>query len=144
MIEFDPDVRGGDGFAIARDILESGRALETMNAIIDAQGRRNFDHNHPGLAKFAHEVKAEKPGIVVGIDNLQIARIARIAGAPKVPGAGVDLMFKLGDKVQQDDVLYRVYAEHHSDLIFTIQECQKSNGYVVGDGSELLHAFVEF
>ena len=27
MIEADPDVRGGDGFAIARDILDSGRAL---------------------------------------------------------------------------------------------------------------------
>ncbi|HRC39297.1 MAG TPA: thymidine phosphorylase family protein, partial [Rubrivivax sp.] len=27
VIEFDPDVRGGDGYRIARDILESGRAL---------------------------------------------------------------------------------------------------------------------
>jgi hypothetical protein len=41
MIEFDPDVRGGDGLRIARDILDSGRALAKMNAIIDAQGRRN-------------------------------------------------------------------------------------------------------
>ena len=41
MIEFDPDVRGGDGWRIARDILESGRALARMNAIIDAQGRRD-------------------------------------------------------------------------------------------------------
>jgi thymidine phosphorylase len=28
IIEFDPDVRGGQGYAIARDILDSGRALE--------------------------------------------------------------------------------------------------------------------
>jgi thymidine phosphorylase len=40
VIEFDPDVRGGDGWRIARDILESGRALAQMDAIIDAQGRR--------------------------------------------------------------------------------------------------------
>ena len=40
VIEFDPDVRGGDGWRIARDILESGRALAQMEAIIDAQGRR--------------------------------------------------------------------------------------------------------
>ena len=40
VIEFDPDVRGGDGFAIARDILDSGRALAKMNQIIDAQGQR--------------------------------------------------------------------------------------------------------
>jgi len=40
IIEFDPDVRGGSGYAIARDILDSGRALARMHAIIDAQGRR--------------------------------------------------------------------------------------------------------
>ena len=40
VIEFDPDVRGGDGYRIAREILDSGRALAQMNAIIDAQGRR--------------------------------------------------------------------------------------------------------
>ena len=38
IIEFDPDVRGGRGFTIARDILDSGRALEKMHAIIAAQG----------------------------------------------------------------------------------------------------------
>ena len=41
VLEFDPDVRGGQGFAIARDILDSGRALAKMNAITDAQGRRH-------------------------------------------------------------------------------------------------------
>ena len=38
IIEFDPDVRGGRGFTIARDILDSGRALEKMRAIMAAQG----------------------------------------------------------------------------------------------------------
>lgn len=35
--EFDPDIRGGNGYAIARDILDSGRALEMMNKIIKAR-----------------------------------------------------------------------------------------------------------
>ena len=144
MIEFDPDVRGGDGFAIARDILDSGRALDKMNAIIEAQGRKPFDHNHLQLAHYVYEVKAEAAGCVIGIDNLQIARVARIAGAPKVPTAGVDLVCKLGAPVQAGDVLYRVYAEHHSDLIFAIQQCQKSSGYTLGAASELVHAYVEF
>ena len=50
VIEFDPDVRGGEGFPIARDILDSGRALAKMHAIIDAQGRRDFDPDRPDLA----------------------------------------------------------------------------------------------
>ena len=40
ILEFDPDVRGGQGYTLARDILESGRALEKMRAIIAAQGER--------------------------------------------------------------------------------------------------------
>ena len=40
IIEFDPDVRGGQGYAIARDILESGRACVKMNDIIQAQGSK--------------------------------------------------------------------------------------------------------
>ena len=46
--------------------------------------------------------------MVAGIDNQQIARIARLAGAPKVQGAGVDLLCKLGDAVVSGQPLYRV------------------------------------
>jgi len=73
VIEFDTDVRGGDGYRIARDILESGRALAQMNAIIAAQGRRTPPE--PGALVF--DVPAPKSGVVVAIDNLRLARIAR-------------------------------------------------------------------
>ena len=37
ILEFDPDVRGGQGYTLARDILESGRALEKMRVdVIEA------------------------------------------------------------------------------------------------------------
>jgi thymidine phosphorylase len=96
VIEFDPDVRGGDGWRIARDILESGRALAQMEAIIDAQGRRG---ELPALGELTHEMKALNAGKVCAIDNLRLARIARLAGAPQVMGAGVDLLHKVGDPV---------------------------------------------
>ena len=86
MLEFDPDVRGGDGYAIARDILDSGRALKKMRSIIAAQGGKPFDHNHPPLARLSFDVLADCDAVVTGIDNLQLARIARLAGAPKVQG----------------------------------------------------------
>ena len=101
LIECDPDVRGGDGYAIARDILDSGRALRRMEDIIAAQGSKGFDHHHPQLGPLTFEVCAPASGTVVGIDNFQIARVARLAGAPKVQGAGVDLMHKLGATVAQ-------------------------------------------
>ena len=144
MLEFDPDVRGGDGFAIARDILDSGRALAKMDAIIHAQGGKPFDHNAPQLARLAFEVMADADGLVAGIDNHQLARIARLAGAPKMQGSGVDLLKKLGDPVRKGEPLYRVHADYPADLDFARQASARASGYAIGGADEMPHLFVEF
>ncbi len=128
VIEFDPDVRGGDGWRIARDILESGRALAQMEALIDAQGRRT-DPPVPG--PLTHEAPAAQAGTVAAIDNLRLARIARLAGAPQVAGAGVDLLAKVGDTVRAGQPLYRIHACHAADLGFARDLAQLDNGYRV-------------
>jgi thymidine phosphorylase len=115
-----------------------------MNAIIAAQGAKAFDYHHPPLGLLTYEVCASATGVVTGIDNLQVARIARLAGAPKVAGAGIDLFHKLGDTVSEGDVLYRVHASYQSDLAFARQACDKSTGYALGVASDVPHAFVEF
>jgi thymidine phosphorylase len=144
MIEFDPDVRGGDGFSIARDILDSGRALSKMDDIIRAQGDRRFDHNAPQLGGLGFEVLAPADGVVTGIDCLQLARIARLAGAPKVKGAGVELYRKLGETVSQGEVLYRVYAGFPADRDFAQQASERVSGFSIGTADEVPHVFVEF
>ena len=144
LIECDPDVRGGDGFAVARDILDSGRALARMNAIIAAQGSKHFDHNHPQLGVLAYDVCAAESGTVIGIDNFQIARIARLAGAPNVKGAGVDLFHKLGATVKSGEPLYRVHASFPADLEFARHASSRASGYSVGAAANVPHVFVEF
>jgi thymidine phosphorylase len=144
IIECSPDVRGGDGFAIARDILDSGRALARMRAILQAQGATGFDHHHPLLGALTLEIPAPADGMVIGIDNLQIAQIARLAGAPKVKGAGVDLLRKLGDTVKAGDPLYRVHASYPADLEFARQATLRSTAYSIGDAAALPQVFVEF
>ncbi|HEC28450.1 MAG TPA: thymidine phosphorylase family protein [Gammaproteobacteria bacterium] len=128
IIEFDPDVRGGQGFAIARDILDSGRALEKMNNIINSQGR-NKHRIEPG--SLTYDICAPAKGTITSIDNLQMARIARRAGAPMDKGAGVDLFRKLGDHVEKDEILYRVHAEFMSDYRFACVLAQKDIGYTI-------------
>jgi thymidine phosphorylase len=145
VLEFDPDLRGGDGFSVARDILDSGRALAKMNAIIDAQGRREFDWHRPSLAPLVHEVAAAQDGMVVGIDNERLARIARLAGAPNAEGAGVDLFCKLGDTVARGQPLYRVHAASPSELGFVRRLTDHGTGYLVGSaGSPMPDVSVEF
>ncbi|MBD3755513.1 MAG: thymidine phosphorylase family protein [Gammaproteobacteria bacterium] len=125
IIEFDPDVRGGQGYAIARDILDSGRALEKFNAIVLAQGKKEQALT-PGKLKF--DVLAEKDGRVCAIDNLLIARIASLAGAPLDKGAGVYLHKKLDQAVRRGEPLYTVYAEFQADLNFAKEVILHNNG----------------
>jgi thymidine phosphorylase len=134
-------VRGGDGFDIARDILDSGRALTKMQDIIDAQGRQS-ERFEPGPLVLT--VNADRAGIVTSIDNFQLARIARLAGAPMDKGAGVDLLKKLGERVEAGEPLYNVHASFRSDFQFARSLVESDNGYRVGTADEVPAIFAEF
>jgi thymidine phosphorylase len=77
--------------------------------------------------------------VVRAIDNLQIARIARLAGAPLAKGAGVDLLRKQGDAVQQGEALYAIHAEFPADFRFARAQAGQDDGYridgVTGNGN---------
>ena len=129
ILEFDPDVRGGQGYMIARDILDSGRALAKMEAIIKAQG---CNPETPVPGNLQHPVLATTSGMITGIDNLQMAHIARLAGAPMDQGAGVDLHCKLDKQVKQGEPLYTIHAEFAADFRFACEAAAKESGYRIG------------
>jgi thymidine phosphorylase len=141
VLEFDPDVRGGDGYSIARDILDSGRALDKMQSIIHAQGVQKTMFT-PG--KLTYDVLAGTDGVVTAIDNFHLARIASFAGAPMDKGAGVDLFKKLGDSVEEGEPLYRLHAEFPSDFKFAQHLCEQSSGYTIGHPADVAKVHVEF
>ncbi len=125
ILEFDPDVRGGDGEALARDILESGRAAAKMAAIVEAQGRRASPLS-PG--QLTTEIVAPRAGRVAGFDHLRLARAARHAGAPATPGAGLDLFVRLGDAVRAGQPLFRLHAESAVELDLARRWCDADPG----------------
>jgi thymidine phosphorylase len=141
IIEFDPDIRGGYGYAIAREILESGRALAKMERIVDVQGRKPAK---PALGRLGFEVCAEVSGVVTAIDNFFLAQLARLAGAPMSKGAGVDLFKKLGEPVKKGEALYRVYAEFPSNHEFAREFVAGRNGYTLGEAESVPRHYVEF
>ncbi|MEW6647392.1 MAG: thymidine phosphorylase family protein [Pseudomonadota bacterium] len=140
LLEFDPDVRGGYGYAIARDILDSGRALKKMEEIIAAQGRQTEQYL-PG--KLTYDVCAPQEGVVTAIDNYVMAKVARLAGAPIDKGAGVDVLKKLGDPVGKGEPLYRVYAEYKSDYAFAKALTDENSGYAIGTPEEVAKTYME-
>jgi thymidine phosphorylase len=81
---------------------------------------------------------------VTGIDNLLLARVARLAGAPMAKGAGVELRRKLGDRVRKGEALYRVYSDFPADRDFARALTARDCGYAIGRRTEVPRAFVEF
>jgi thymidine phosphorylase len=140
LLEFDPDVRGGYGFGLARDILDSGRALEKMQAIIEAQGKQTQTFT---LGRLTREITAPSDGYITAIDNYQMSKIARLAGAPMDKGAGVDLLKKLGDPVKQGEPLYRIYAEFPADFDFACNLADDKSGYIIGAQNHITKPYLE-
>ncbi len=128
IIEFDTKVRAGQGYAIARDILESGRALEKFNDIIDAQGR---NPNPITIGQLQYNVRAAKQGSVNAINNFVVAKIARLAGAPIDKSAGILIHKKVGDPVQKNDTLYTIYAEFEADFNFAKEAALTDSGFEI-------------
>lgn len=125
LLENDPNVRGGQGERRARELLESGAARTRMEAICEAQGPSPLDRR---LGELAAEIKAPTTGRLAAIDSQRIATIARLAGAPTDPGAGLDLLRKTGDLVRAGEPLYRIYASEPSDFGFAVEAADAENG----------------
>jgi thymidine phosphorylase len=129
MLDFDPAVRGGDGERIAREILQDGRALAKMNAILAAQGPAK---EITCLGSLTRDIIAPADGEVAVIDCAQLNHIARLAGCPMDKGAGIDLFVRVGDQVRKGDRLYRIHACRSADFGFATQAADERSAIGLG------------
>ena len=127
VLDFDPEVRGR-GAAVARDLLESGAALRQMETIIEAQGPPPA---RVELGPLCAEIVARTDGTVARVDCRQISAVARLAGAPTDPGAGLDLLKTVGDTVRKGDPLYRIHGVDPTDFAYARDAAQALSGYEV-------------
>ncbi len=113
----------------AKEILESGKAMIAFMNIIKAQGGKplNADDLKPG--KYKYNVLAKKSGYISGFENLGIARIARIAGAPKNKNAGINLYKHAGDKVKKKEPIFTIYSNSKVKLDFAVEALHKTKTY---------------
>ncbi len=127
VLEFDPKLRGGQGYAVAKEILTSGRALEALNRIIYSQGKAP----QPQLGHLTRDIVATQSGVVESINNARINRIGVLAGASQYPGAGLDLLKKVGDPVEQGETLYRIHSVDSTDFAFANSVVDGNTGYEI-------------
>ena len=116
LLEFCGRSRPGEGQGDATQILEAGFAWNKFQAICEAQGGLR----EPARATLTHLVVAEHDGFVSDIDNRRLARLAKLAGAPAVAAAGLELHMRLGDSVNPGMPLFTLHAEAPGELAYAL------------------------
>ncbi len=129
LLEHDPEMAGGRGELRARELLESGQAREALDRMIEAQGP---PPRPAPIGSLVFEAPAPRDGVVTAIDCFRIARIARTAGAPSDPGAGIDLRKKAGDVVRKGEPLYRIHGLDQSDFSAACEAAGEESGFEIG------------
>lgn len=117
ILELSGKVELGNGNDTARDILKSGKAYEKFMAICKAQG----GFTEPGRAKYHYEIKADYPGNVIKVDNRRLAKIAKLAGAPRSKAAGIDFLSPVNTKIEKGQTLYVIHAESKGELEYALE-----------------------
>ncbi len=100
-----------DGYEEAKQLLQSGKALETFRKIIKAQ-QGNPDITADKMINKAHqkEIKSTQSGIIKSINNFNISAISKILGAPKDIHAGLFMLKRIGDSVSHNEPLMHCYS----------------------------------
>ena len=89
-----------------------GAAATKFEAIVEAQGRRPF----PDPAAFKEVIGATRAGHITSIDCRGINALAKLAGAPAHPAAGLRVLRKPGDAVTIGEPILEVHAESPTHL----------------------------
>ena len=122
----------GKGMLEAQRILEDGEALKKFEAICKAQG----GFREPTLAPFKHIITSTQHGAILSIDNRLISRIAKLAGAPDSPAAGIDLHVSLNTIVEKGQPLFTIYAESPGELNYALHYFHSHQQVIlIGDAS---------
>ncbi|TAJ45285.1 AMP phosphorylase [Methanofollis fontis] len=132
ILEMSGKAAPGEGYRVAGEILESGRAYEKMRQIIEVQGG-DPDVKAADIlpGQFSYVVKAPGNGYVIELNNRALISIARAAGAPQDAGAGIFIHAKKGTQVEAGEPIFTVYADRQWRLQKALEEGRRLMPIVV-------------
>ena len=125
------------GRIMAEDMIDSGKAMEKMRQIIEAQGGNpKIEPEALPIGNHSFAIRSDRAGKVLWLSTDDLVRIAREAGAPKEKGSGVILHAKLGESIHKDGILFEIYAEQSSKLTSAIELASKLSPIVLSKKPE--------
>ncbi|WP_347251456.1 thymidine phosphorylase family protein [Legionella sp.] len=116
ILEMGKKAQLGMGEHMAKQLIESGAAFKKFLAICEAQG----GFKEPPNASLTYDIVATHKGQVIEIQNRQLAKVAKLAGAPNDTAAGIEFFSPLGIHVEPGDVLYRIHAVSKGALAYAV------------------------
>ena len=116
VLEMGGVVAEGAGVQRALDTLDNGQAWDKFQRICQAQGGLR----EPPRAAHVKPLRAGHAGRVVHIDNRKLSRLAKLAGAPDRPAAGVHLQVRLGDELAAGQPLLFLHAQTPGELGYAL------------------------
>jgi thymidine phosphorylase len=116
MLELGGAMPKGRGADRAKQLIEDGSAYRKFVSICRAQGF----FREPRAARLRRTVFSKQAGLVRSIDNRRIARLAKFAGAPDSPSAGLRLQVRLGDRIERGHPLFTLHAETRAELDYAL------------------------
>jgi AMP phosphorylase len=131
LLEFVGKAHKGKGYKMAQKLLQTGAAFGAMTRIVEAQGGKIPDTEHLMPAAKNYVFRAEKTGKLSCIDNITIAKTARLAGAPIDADAGIYLHKHCGEKVTKGEPILTIYARSAHKLTYAIDALRKMNGVII-------------
>ena len=105
-------VTDAQGYRTAQQALDSGRAEASFRAMVAAQGARDL----PEAARFTTTIESAHDGRIGAIDCLRINRLAKLAGSPAHPSAGLRCHHRVGDVVARGTPLFEIHAQSEAQL----------------------------
>lgn len=126
LLEMAGKCAAGEGIQEAKRILESGKAFEKFVAICEAQGGFSL----PKTAPYTKDILAGCKGKIAGIDNRTVARIAKLAGAPKAATAGIFFQAQLDKSVEVGQPLLTIHAESPGELSYAYDYAHSVNHFI--------------
>ena len=130
LLELTGAAASGNGLQMAQDILVSGAAWQKFQRICEAQGGMR----KLAQAPYRHDVTASRDGRIKIIHNRKLAKVAKLAGAPRAILAGVDFHAPLGRQVLRGEPLFTIHAETQGELAYSLAYAVANNDIVqIGD-----------